>query len=92
MNEHDNVITDRSGNGHEGKIFGAKWVPGAPFEVLKDNDVDLGDVISALKVLAGTNVTDETDSLKDINNDRKISIGDVIYMLQRIGNELIIAN
>ncbi|QTA88490.1 S8 family serine peptidase [Desulfonema magnum] len=103
MNKYDNVITDRSGNGHEGKIFGAKWVPGIPFEVLKDNDVNLedvtddvnledvtddvnlGDAISVLKVLSGINVKDDTKSLKDINKDGRISIEDVIYMLQKIG-------
>lgn len=67
-------LPDDSGRGHDGTIFGAAWVPGAPFEHLS-SPPGLDRLILALKILAGMD-----DILKnaDMDGNGKIDMADAI--------------
>ena len=49
-----------------------------------DGDRDLADLILALKISAGIATTDETVCNADVNNDGKIGVEELIYILQEV--------
>ena len=49
-----------------------------------NGDVDLADLILALKISAGIATTDETVCNADVNNDGKIGVEELIYILQEV--------
>jgi len=83
--------TDTSGERNSATVFPPTVVlrqEGTVADIDDSGRVDLKDVISALKVLAGVNVTDEmvrTDYIAsgaDVNGDNRIGLEEVLYALR----------
>ena len=81
-----NLLTNLGDANRQTDIFVHKIqdIDAAPGDFDGDGDVDLTDAILALQVIAGMKPSSTVNKEADVNDDDKIGIEEVIYVLQKV--------